>query len=96
QYYYSPHIGNGIINPTENRNALIYPNPARDFVNIQLAQFPSEPVTVKLFNNCGKLLLSQPIGNNGETISLKSFPVGIYLLQLENGRNKELVKVIKQ
>ena len=96
QYYYSPHIGNGIINPTENRNALIYPNPARDFVNIQLAQFPSEPVTVKIFNNSGKLLLSQPIGNNGETISLKSFPVGIYLLQLENGRNKELVKVIKQ
>jgi len=96
QYYYSPHIGNGTINPTENRNALIYPNPARDFVNIQLAQFPSEPVTVKIFNNSGKLLLSQRIGNNREKISLKSFPVGIYLLQLENGTHKELVKVVKQ
>ena len=57
-------------------NILIYPNPARDIVNISGADIAN----VKVFNNMGQLILTQ---QNTNSIDVSELTNGIYILSIE-------------
>jgi hypothetical protein len=61
----------------------IYPNPARDYVNITLAATAGETVLIRLFNNSGALLQEKSVANAGGTtvpVAVSSYPEGNYLI----------------
>ena len=68
-------------------NILIYPNPARDIVNILGAEITS----VKIFNNMGQLILTQ---HNTNTINVSTLTNGIYILSIETLTRKIIQKKI--
>ncbi len=73
----------------ESQATLIYPNPAQDYVNIQLAQ----SALVQLMNVNGQLLASE----EGKLVefNLSQYPSGIYLLRVNNGQSIEIHKIVK-
>ncbi|HEV2483413.1 MAG TPA: T9SS type A sorting domain-containing protein [Puia sp.] len=61
----------------------IYPNPARDFVNITLNGAAGESMLIRLFNESGALLQEKNVANAGGTtvpLAVSSYPEGNYLI----------------
>ena len=62
----------------------IYPNPANNEINLQLAEKPSENTIVNIYNLSGQLALSVPFSNSIDIANLES---GLYIFDVvdENG-----------
>lgn len=79
----------------------IMPNPAGKFVRIKLSPADKEIKPVKVFTIDGRLITTLSVAKDGNIIwnwktkEGKVLPSGIYLFQLENGREKITKKVIK-
>lgn len=78
------------INPIEKQTlqVKIYPNPADNFINIELEEAPKVGTMVSLFNSVGQRILRQPIGDVETILSLQSLNAGIYILSIENQNEK--------
>lgn len=61
----------------------IYPNPARDFVNLTLSGTAGESMLIRLYNASGALLQAKNVANAGGTtvpLAVSSYPEGNYLI----------------
>ena len=76
----------------------IYPNPAKDVVNIQMNE--SGTGIIRLMDMTGKLITSMAYAaKSGENISLPlnegvAIPDGLYLISIENGNSSNVSKVM--
>jgi hypothetical protein len=75
------------------KNVSIYPNPTIDNLIIE-ANSAMIGSFYQVYNSTGILILSGKIHSELQMISLQEFPVGMYLLTLENNLNKS-IKIIK-
>ncbi|MBS1651514.1 MAG: T9SS type A sorting domain-containing protein [Bacteroidetes bacterium] len=84
-----PPIASGIVENQKNRELLIYPNPTKDIVNINLADIKS----VKLFNQTGQEFKID-FNSDLKIIDLKNITNGVYYLQINSSQqtiNKTIV-----
>jgi len=84
-------IGEGIttINPT---NILIYPNPVENELEIQGAANTS----LKVYDLVGRIIYSNYITTNQQSINTSQWPQGSYILQiLQANGSRTLSKLIK-
>lgn len=61
----------------------IYPNPARDYVNVVLSGDASVSANIRLINQSGQLLMEKNVSNAGGTtvaLSVSGYPQGNYLI----------------
>ena len=61
----------------------VYPNPARDYVNITLGGNSNENMIIRLFNQSGQMLQEKNVSNAGGTtvpLSVSSYPEGSYII----------------
>ena len=61
----------------------VYPNPARDYVNITLGGGSNENMIISLFNQSGQILQEKNLSNAGGTtvpLSVSSYPEGSYII----------------
>lgn len=75
---------------------VVYPNPAKGQVNIQLPEsWQNNAVTIEAINQLGQILVKTRIDNAGQTevLSLSTLKVGNYYLKISNGVNTEVVKI---
>jgi hypothetical protein len=88
-----------VIDPTvEKQNELekiiqFYPNPAHDFVRINLSK--NEPTQVIMYDALGKALFHQSSSDSEIVIDLKDFNEGVYQLELQSSvvtRSKLVIK----
>ena len=63
-----------------NVDISIYPNPAKEYVNIGGL---TSPTVIKMYNSDGKLLFTSMLTNPEVEINVSIFPVGLYIIKLE-------------
>lgn len=100
------YVGNGKVtgiseyyNPISD--AKVFPNPAGDFINLELELESNRLFTVKIFNLLGNLV-DEPLqddrfmsGVHQKKINVKHLPVGVYSLVIqEKGLNIKQIKII--
>jgi len=72
----------------------IYPNPAIDYVNVEITSSNEMEIGMALFNTSGQILLSQKVrlqeGSNLIRLDLSSIPPGSYHINLSNTQNIEI------
>ena len=71
-------IRNGLITAVS-----VYPNPARDYVNVTLGGSNTQSAVIRLLNQSGQLLVEKNISNAGGTtvpLAVSSYPQGNYLI----------------
>ncbi|MBU8891959.1 MAG: T9SS type A sorting domain-containing protein, partial [Bacteroidales bacterium] len=91
--YYEVSESSGIKQFAYN-NLKIYPNPATDIINIVFSD-GSKTETIKLFNLIGeKVLEASDINSSEVSVNLNQFAKGIYFLQIDNGYNRIVKKVM--
>lgn len=81
---------------------MLYPNPVKDQLNIQIQSDKTQSLSVSLTDMSGKLIMSNTLnvstGLNNRMLNLNQLASGIYLLQYKNaeGFNTETFKIVKQ
>ncbi len=61
----------------------VYPNPARDYVNVTLGGNSNESLNIRLFNQSGQVLQEKNLSNAGGTtvpLAVSSYPEGSYII----------------
>lgn len=92
--------GHNLVTGIEGPMALqrrAYPNPARDYVHIQLAR-DLQRVDVRMNDVTGRAVWNQAVvpDNNVITVPMTALPSGFYTIRLSAGMRSEVIKVIKQ
>ena len=87
-----PIFGSMATNIEENEsvsNISVYPNPARDILNIAGT---NGDCTVTIFAPTGQILILE----NNERINVSHLQSGVYIIKIENGGQSALLKFVKQ
>jgi len=107
-YLYVDNLGfSGSVAPTSVANTpgladnlVVYPNPAKDNLNISFNSSFSGNYTIDVVDLSGKRLSSQTTqikqGDNKVLINLKAFAPGTYVLQISNGTQRCMQKLLIQ
>ena len=81
-----------ITSPSLQTTVNVYPNPAKDYIYIDL---PEEKIkSVSLYNVLGVLLKEQK--SNAASVDISSLPQGMYLLSIETEEKVITKKIVKE
>lgn len=85
------------LNNLQLNNLKLSPNPVRDFLNLKIDNNDNQSMNISLFNSGGKKEYLQTSTFKSEIkIEVTGLQKGVYFCRLENGKNNETVKFIKQ
>ena len=79
----------------ENQDMLIYPNPTRGEVHINLTNIPALGMELSVYNVSGKVIYKSLITRMEETIDLQGNPSGVYFIKIGEKVN-EIFKIVLQ
>ncbi len=85
------YVGTVSINEQTHQNILVYPNPANDFINIQLEH--SGELSLTTLN--GKLIQKNNLIKGVNHIEIATLPKGVYLLNITAKTLQRKIKLIK-
>jgi hypothetical protein len=75
------------LSETKNEEFEIYPNPFNEYITINT----NKKVLVSIYNMEGTLILSNQV-NSTKKLNLSSLNNGVYILRLDNGISKKIIK----
>jgi hypothetical protein len=83
--------------PTIQLQAIVYPNPTTENVNLSITNFSLENLEYDLYDVSGKLISHQKITANETQISMEILSAGNYFIAVnENSKNLKTFKIIKK
>jgi uncharacterized delta-60 repeat protein len=74
-------------------NFAIFPNPVKDVVEISSDEKISG---IRIFNSTGQEIVSTNVDDTKTNVNLKSFPTGLYIIQIQTAKNILSKKIIKE
>jgi len=81
---------------TTNNPSIIYPNPTKGLVNIQLTDVENNS-NIQVFNSLGQMILQKDVqGQITTEVDLSKYNSGLYIIQITTGEEQRIEKVIKQ
>lgn len=83
-YYYFDDIYVYEINET---SINIYPNPAKDIINIQLNNINTQNAYLLIYDTLGQLVLKEKITSDQQTINTQILASGMYTINISDGKN---------
>ncbi len=77
-----------------NLDLNIYPNPARDVLNINLIS-NNETINIKVYNTLGRIIEEFNTDAKNAQIDLSNYPNGLYYIGADDGKQNTLKKFVK-
>ena len=77
--------------------ALIYPNPAHDFIAIQLPSSPKASV-LSVYDSQGKLVMKEAVESNTtvQQVNVSKLAAGVYYINYQQEKGLQVLKLLKQ
>jgi Secretion system C-terminal sorting domain len=95
-WYASASAAAGVSEHLNNTGFITYPNPAADFVNVEITSGYSKTGSIQVYNFVGeKLMEFNGIKNNVQKIDLTKLPSGAYFVKYNNGESSSVKKIFK-
>lgn len=81
-----------------NNSIEAYPQPVVDVLTIQMSNMNVEALELKIYSLGGQLMKMETINRNDDVFKLdmSNFKGGVYIIHLDSGVGKEVLKVLKQ
>jgi len=80
----------------DEQTIIVYPNPVKEEVNIEITGIDENlEGSVCLFDQGGRLLITQSQISTRNTFNLSRYPTGIYFIIIRLGNNKTKYTIIK-
>ncbi|HLY69715.1 MAG TPA: M43 family zinc metalloprotease [Puia sp.] len=73
----------------------VYPNPAADLVTVSMTDQNAIGATIELYNQVGQRVISQKISQLTFQINIGTLNRGIYYLKINDGKSKNVTKLVK-
>ncbi|HMG66596.1 MAG TPA: T9SS type A sorting domain-containing protein [Chitinophagaceae bacterium] len=74
---------------------VVYPNPVRDKLNVNITNAQNNITTANLFDNNGKMVYKGIMVSGTNMIDMTNFAKGVYMLTLKNSTDVQNIKIIK-
>jgi hypothetical protein len=81
----------------QKASVKIYPNPAADYLNIEMKQFNGQDINVIITDMAGKTVYNKSMvvnGNQASTIDVSQFPSGTYFVQIQTEDQKVVKHIV--
>jgi hypothetical protein len=75
---------------------LIYPNPTKNIINIDLGNNDLKNATIQVIDLLGKIIVTEQVNNSKITLNVNQYAQGIYLVKFSNNLGSKVYKVIKE
>ncbi|PLX14467.1 MAG: hypothetical protein C0594_00015 [Marinilabiliales bacterium] len=85
-------------NVVQTANIVIYPNPTRDIINIEMSNVDTE-IEISVITPQGKLVLSEIVEKEGhihQSYDVSSYPKGLYIVKIVNNEKVFVRRIIVQ
>jgi hypothetical protein len=85
--------------PFQKLNIKVYPNPGNGLFNVEMNNKEPMAFRFKVYNLTGKEVLTEaarPVTACKITLNLTPYSDGIYLLSIQTGEHKKVIKLLKQ
>lgn len=76
-------------------SVLVYPNPANDFVNVNITGTDNKATVAQLYNGAGQAILNKTLQIGTTQLDISNMPAGNYHLKLMNSNGTENIKIVK-
>jgi autotransporter-associated beta strand protein len=76
-------------------DVTVYPNPVTSLLNVKVSEVHSG-ATLELYNSLGMKVLSQTLKSTSEVMYLDRLPSGMYFLNIKNGTEITVKKILKE
>ncbi len=80
-------------------NAILYPNPADKNISLEIKSNHEAQAQITITDMLGRQVLNEIefliIGNNIINYNIENFAAGMYLVQIQNGSESRLIKLVK-
>lgn len=71
----------------------VYPNPAAEFVRVELPRVPVEAQSLRLYNGAGQVVLSQSVAEGFDPrMAVVQLPAGLYLVALVDDSGRQVAR----
>ena len=80
------------INNFESQYLKVYPNPARNYINIELQD--NENCFIEIVNLYGQVVYNKTINNTSQAINISDYPSGIYHVKVFSSSKRYVKKLI--
>lgn len=81
----------------EEKNILLFPNPVRDYLNVDLGKENFKNSRYMLFDSQGKIIKSGNLNQQKTELNMTTLPSAIYIIQIfQQGKNIKNFKIIKK
>ncbi len=96
QHYISPTL-TGVKNHNTAFNTYLnlFPNPAKDYISVQIKGNSNQPFTATLIDNKGMIVMSKKIAGNSSRFFIGDLANGIYLIRVTGNGNSLTKKFVK-
>ena len=81
---------------TGRKKLNVYPNPANDLIHIDWWLGYSEKATAVIYNLLGQPVMQKRLNGNSNELNISQLPIGFYILQITNGKERIQNKFLKQ
>ena len=89
---------NTSISQFDNVEVSVYPNPATNYVNVEVLSDEAQQFTASVVDMMGKTVYTDQIGHNGGnqiyTIPVNTLAKGVYFLHLDSANGSHVQKFI--
>lgn len=79
----------------EELSASLFPNPAKDVLNVQFSRPAITDVQVKIYDLSGAMVLSQQFSGSQQRINISELPGGLYFVRMQAGNETVVTKLTK-
>lgn len=76
------------------KDIILYPNPAKEEINITLSDLNTSEVTIEILNASGQNVFKQNYNSNQIIISTHTFSEGLYFIKISSTLSSKVVKLI--
>ncbi len=76
-------------------DAVFYPNPIEDWLNIETSLNSDEYIRITITNSNGTIIRSRKLQGNSKRMDLSDLAPGVYWLSIKQGQNEKSKKIIK-
>jgi hypothetical protein len=88
-------LATGLKTLNSNPTITIFPNPASDYVMIDMSAYHSISLnTISIYNSTGQLLIKRKISNALENIDITALPKGSYRIVIGDDKRNQIVKTV--
>ena len=79
-----------------NNQTKLYPNPASDFVTLNINNTGNDFIIINVYNVVGALIKSEQLNKSNQQINVEDLSNGVYVIEIKNKESTESKKLIIQ